>query len=394
MDFLNAFVTNVGKALVSLTRLKLHLEDFDGSTCTADMLAAANAAAWNEVLGNLVHACPLLTQLCCTEGSLSAALWPLLGHHCPRLSTVELRTAGPLDTPSMQQMIELQPSLLPYVNKLILRGQGNYRLPDMSNNTSIFTLELPSFTFYENINITNSAWLCLPPKLRHLHCEDFSSGPPMTNAKGTPALASLLSLTIHEESFTHLENLGEILQAAPILQSCKCAGIDESLTIMCDLCTTSPADFLVYESRKDMAGLSTATFWFNSFGRDETSLLPFIASLPTLTSIIRAQIDYDMLLSVVPLLAALPCLQTLSLMMDQLDDIGLSVVVVCRDLLKLTVSSSHVSPMGVLSICLRLPKLCSFRNSCMKQADLEGVQQQMREHNRVLEFKQWWNRSD
>lgn len=81
----------------------------------------------------------------------------------------------------------------------------------MSENTSILTL------VWRRV-VSEPKWLCLPPKLRTLHCEALEAGPPATSADGTASLPCLVSVIIEKDSAAPLHALAQLLQAAPALQ--------------------------------------------------------------------------------------------------------------------------------------------------------------------------------
>lgn len=168
-------------------------------------------AVLGRVLAVLVATCPALLHISCPEGRLASALWPILGQHCPLLTSLELCTCDALHGPGMQELLRRQPSQLPNLHTLILRGPG-HKLPDLAKHTKILTLMLPGFTFRFK---DRDAWLCLPPNLCHLHCEGFQIGPPATPTNGTPTIPRLLSVTVSEGTYISLHVWDQVLQAAP-----------------------------------------------------------------------------------------------------------------------------------------------------------------------------------
>lgn len=166
-----------------------------------------------------------------------------------------------------------------------MQGTG-HRLPDMACNVSILTLILPR---YEGFRYGDD-WLCLPPKLCHLHGTEFLEGPPATAANGKPALASLLSLIVGEQRYINPRVLAQILQAAPCFQTFE--GEDEhdkSITIECELHQSCAADFAVLDGRREL--WTTAKFWFNYFDAgDEHTLQPVIATMPIMRGVTRCRL--------------------------------------------------------------------------------------------------------
>lgn len=163
---LRSFLDEVHPALTTVTRLDLYLEDTGGSAVTASVVGRALAA--------LLAACPALSTLSCPAGSLSLAfLQRVDGSVYPLLVSLELYAEAE-DGPRLKHWLLQQPALFPHVNELLLdASRGPLPGTDMSENTSILTL------VWRRV-VSESQWLCLPPKLRTLYCEALEAGPPAT----------------------------------------------------------------------------------------------------------------------------------------------------------------------------------------------------------------------
>lgn len=90
------------------------------------------------------------------------------------------------------------------------------------------------------------------------------------------------------------------------------------------------------------------------------------------------------------LLPLFPCLHTLQLMVENVDDVGLCLVAVCSQLHKLTLSLCHsVTPMGLYALCMRLPTLRSVVcNGCnqLKGCAVVACARLLREHGREVKL--------
>lgn len=171
---LDSFLPYVAPALCHVTSLVLNMEDTD-STSNTSMLDCALQA--------LVGACPAILSIDCSEGRLSSALWPVLGVQCPLLSRLKSNCGKDTNSPFLQQLVNMQPVLLPHLNTLVLQDLRNNQLPDMSLNVSMLTLCLPHFRFEDSECSKN--WLHLPSRLRHLQCFNVFAGPLASSEDGT-----------------------------------------------------------------------------------------------------------------------------------------------------------------------------------------------------------------
>ncbi|MEW5317730.1 MAG: hypothetical protein WDW38_009007 [Sanguina aurantia] len=203
---LKAFVQEVGEGLASVTSLHLRVKNSGTSSVTLAML-------W-EAVAVLLGACTKLTCFSYTGHTLPLAFLHTLGAVCPLMTTFNT-WARTNDGQNLQDVIGLLPSVLPQLHSL---GLGSGPLPNMSGNTSVRSLELYCFDFK-----ASSEWLCLPPQLRTLKCDNVCVGPPAKSLEGNASLQSLLTLIVFNRAMS-LKTLTEMLQAAPALQEIQIDG--------------------------------------------------------------------------------------------------------------------------------------------------------------------------
>lgn len=384
---LEAFLKNVGSALDHVTFLDVHCEDTGSNFDTAISFTAS--------LHKLICACPSLLKFCCPEGPLSTPLWKTLSQQCPFLRTLNLSAKCELDTPHIRDFLHVQASLFPLLHTLILRGRDSLAcsLPDMCNNTSILILKLPEYNFEKEED-----WLRLPQNLLHFHPESFNCGPPSTKADGSHTLASLLSLTLGNQTWVPLHGLAQILQAAPALQAltsegCDATREDHSVVVEVELGSTSASDFGVLQGRREILLLTTMHVCFSFMDyEDWTALPPLIASLPIVKGVTCLQINNCMPSHVRSFLEIFPDLKRLCLNIDTLDDVDLCAVAVCKKLISLSIFCGRVTPVGIFEICMLIPTVCLVGcifeiTRSLNASAIEECERLLQAHGRLVTFR-------
>lgn len=137
--YVRRFLDTCGPALQTVTSLDLKLEDT--GTNNLDCYVLLDGAA--HFLGYF----PNLQTLRCSQGRLLGWFVKEAGSRCPNLATLDIAVRGVEDDEYVQEMLQLQLSFIPQINKLILRGNSEqsylakYTLPDFAKNVEIVVLE-------------------------------------------------------------------------------------------------------------------------------------------------------------------------------------------------------------------------------------------------------------
>lgn len=337
-----------GPALTTVTHLKLCFQTTGYSTATRAKVIAAMTV--------LVSACPALTVLQ-PFFHPSPAFLRSLGETCPLLTTLDLFVGHP-DRLDVDEIVQLQPSLLPSIHSLILRGLDD-TLPDMSTLTGVRSLQV--LQFYPS---SKGEWHFMPPNLESLACAGLIVGPSSAFSSQGPLLANLLSLHITSTTGTNLHALAQLVRAAPVLQSIRCSlpedTKDQGLVVKCLLGPSTAADLLLLHRRLDFRLFKDATYHFDlTFARVQPPFLSLISSLPCMTGFTSCELDSCTHEDLVALLRVFPDARKLALsFLPEMDDVKLRAVTTCAALttLKLTFLPL-VTPMGLLALHLHVPRL-------------------------------------
>lgn len=376
---LEAFVREVGAALTTVTSLTLHVEDSAGNRTTGAVLMTA--------LASLFSACPVLRSFG-ISGRLSPALMCTLAGACPLLSTLRVMFAG-ADLPYLQASLLLQPTLLPNITTLTFEEPSpGFQLPDISSNHTVHALELRTCSF-----VTHAHWLSLPPNLRTLSCSGLEGGPPAA-VNGRASLASLRSLQLDLHVPVSLHVLAQVLRAAPSLQDITPMVGDsegDTLAIHCHLKQSTAAktidDLALLQRTTQGSALRTAFICIDCTEREDvqgsSSLCGTIADLQCMPGTTRCGILGLTPGELAPLLGLFPDLTVLEIgMTDGFSDVELQDVAVCTSLTTLALSNcDSVTPMGLLLLCQRLPRLRKVTcHACAElgRQDLEGCVELLR----------------
>lgn len=331
----------------------------------------------------LAQACPALASLT-YAGIMSPALLGAFGLACPLLTALTINNF-PEELLYLQLVVQQLPTFLPHLNSLAIPDLHE-ELLDMSDCSNILTLDIGSYTFYPDAH-----WRFLPPKLQHLLCEGVSAGPPPASAGSGPLLTSLLTLELMEQSMT-LDTLAQLLRAAGTLRGIKAGGhLEPGYTgwfIGCPFSLSTAADLALLHARMD-EGLSVVVKYHIGRGLRtiEGSLQPFIDALPCMQRVTTCAFTRVQPAEFRPLFQAFPSLKHMQLFSQPvMDDVLLQEVAACSHLTKLVLwDCGHVSPMGLLALCLRLPSLelitydvCAlliepFVQNCVKLLESQGV---------------------
>lgn len=302
-------------------------------------------------------ACPALKKLCISKGHISAAFMQTLSKTCPRMTSLEL-SADQQSAPYLQEILQLQPALLPHLNTLTLRVVG-YSLPDMTRNHSITTLALPGFKFNQQAN-----WMRLPSKLEHLYCKCVGAGPPampITQAMShdPPApLSSLVSLTVEKKSASRLPAIAALLRATPNLQDLDSGQYHTCAVIMCKGMSMDHTDMVVLSQHMHLKLIREALYCFDCAALVAPPPQPCVGDYPCLLGVTHCMILTSPPESLPLLLAYLPDLQVLMLNNDDIDDDGLLAVASCVKVTALRLTHCNkVSEAGLDELCRRLPVL-------------------------------------
>lgn len=336
-----------GQALTTVTQLKLRLQT---TGCSTAMIAKVTAE-----MTVLVGACPALTVLQ-PNFKPSPAFLRSLGKSCPLLTTLDLCVAHP-DGPDIDEIVQLQPSLLPNVHSLILEG-FHYNLPDMSTLTGVRSLQL--LNFYPS---SEDEWRSLPPNLESLACSGLIVGPSSSPSCQRPLLANLLALYITSMIGTNLHALAQLVRAAPVLQSICCDSFGDTehqgFVVKCPLGLSTAADLSLLHRRPEIQVFKDATYQFY-FALDLVQPpLSLITSLPVMTGFTSCELDGCTYEGLVALLRVFPDARTVYLLyLLEMDDVELRAVTSCESLttLKLTYLP-RVTTLGLLALHLRLSGL-------------------------------------
>lgn len=118
-------------------------------------------------------------------------------------------------------------------------------------------------------------------------------------------------------------------------------------------------------------------------------LQPFLAALPLMVGVTQCELVglIDGQLSTA--LSLFPDVQTVGLVsMNDMSDVELQDLVVCRSLTAIVLTACNkVTPMGLLSLCQRLPNLLSVHHkecSCLTETSLEGCVQLLAKHGLLV----------
>lgn len=374
---LKAFVQEVGKGLASVTSLHLRVKNSGTSSVTLAML-------W-EAVAVLLGACTKLTCFSYTGHTLPLAFLHTLGAVCPLMTTFNT-WARTNDGQNLQDVIGLLPSVLPQLHSL---GLGSGPLPNMSGNTSVRSLELYCFDFK-----ASSEWLCLPPQLRTLKCDNVCVGPPAKSLEGNASLQSLLTLIVFNRAMS-LKTLTEMLQAAPALQEIQIDGHcpeGEGLAIDCPLGPSTAMQFTLLQQRMHIHSLQNATYTFDSHEEDSTDMTrSFIQALPCMAGVMSCKLRSCLPAVANDLLKVFPDIKQLCLSSPaDFDDVSMQAVGSCSKLTRLSFSDCpSISSVGLLVLCARMPHLTSVEYSeCdrLKPADLERLAGMLKACGSNVEF--------
>lgn len=348
---LKAFLQQVGAALSTVTTMDLYMED--------DLSSEDRTVQLSEGMVLMASACPSLRTLI-SRGPLSTAFLQRLGQNCPHLSFISIH-AEPEDVPYMHRTVPLMPSLLPHITKLsfpYLGGGPGSELPDLSQHSHITTLKMTSFTFAAVSN-----WRRLPPNLQHVKCCKILAMPAASFGGARRVLASLLTLGTRV-TVMPLEDLNQILRAAPVLQELSTPG-GENFLIECSLDSSSVAFDLSFlhqrmQAGTRMKGILRVEGSQGQAGGAAQALL--ISRLPRMTLVKRCSFtkvshaELQRLLSMFPNVEALVLDSFRGMSDSQLQDLA-----VCVHITTLLLEfSSRVSPQGLVALCQRLPALRRF----------------------------------
>lgn len=380
---MEGFVREAGAALHTVTGMTLMLRDTCGS--------AAATAALSEALCTLVSACPSLKTLT-SHGPMSPEFLHSLGQTCPQLSALKSHATSK-DLPSLQRVVQLLPSLLPQLTSLTLLAYNpshtaTQDIPDMSGCTGVLSLDMSKCS----ISIL-SHWPSLPPNLQHLRCSEVTVGP---SAGLVYPLSSLISVTVEQGSIG-LNVLALLLRVAPALQLLQAAtvndAVDPSLIIDCTLdCPSTSASLSFVNQQMGRCCLQHSAFAISyGTGWDRSLIQPSIAAMPCMISVTRCifnQVDPE---DLPLLLQVFPIVQHLTLSSPQdTDDIGIQDLTLCSRLSCLELEfCNHVSPMGLVSLCQRLPMLRHvICDECdlLRAPDLARCQKLLRRHGLEVEM--------
>lgn len=397
---LGSFVVQTAPALRTVTTLHLRMQ---GKPGRSDDIANVWAA-----LNQLMTVCPSLRFLRCSFGHFPPAFLRVLGHACPRLTTMEMRGSA-----GMQGFFDLQPSFLPSITKLVLHSDSRpvydlepnlpphlarfglhcNILPDLSNNPSISCLDMsachassvawwpPDFppgcmsgcALYEEDD-----WSRMPPKLQHISKQGLDCGPPTGLADGDTRLGSLLSLSFDSDGSMSLQALAQLVGAAPHLQAvtCKdgeCGG--QPFGITCELGPSTATNLALLRKLCDTSLLESAAFTFNEedaeFASDSDSdsgseeaaraSKADIHAFPQMKGATRCNIQGLSPEDASGLLQAFPDLQHLDLAFQHLNGLVLQAMAGCPRLVTLELVGCRAwSPVGLFAVRKRLPALCSI----------------------------------
>lgn len=349
--------------------MDLYMED--------DLSSDVHTAQLSQGMVSMASACPALRTLI-SRGPLSTGFLQRLGQNCPHLSFISIH-AEPEDVPYMHRTVPLLPSLLPHITSLsfpYLGGPGS-ELPDLTQHSHITTLKITSFTF-EAVG----HWRRLPPNLQYLKCCKILAVPAASFGGARRVLGSLLTLGTRVHVMP-LEDLNQLLRAAPVLQELSTTG-GENFLIECPLDSSSMAFDLSFLHQRMQAGtrmngiLRVEGSQGRAGGAASQALL--ISQLPRMTLVKRCSFtgvshaDLRCLLSMFPNVEEL-VLDSFRGMSDaQLLDLAACVHITTM----LLEFSSRVSPQGLVALCQRLPALRRFRcGGCtqLRRAALAGCAQ-------------------
>lgn len=363
---LESFVRLAGPALSTVTNLDLVLKNVGGTASTAARLDKAVAC--------VVQACPALNSFT-FEGRISQALMQSLGNTCSKLSTFGIM-AGNEDIQSwqevVQQAIQPLPSLLPQVRKLVLPEYEDLvvdSLPDMSGCVGVHTLEVRSFQIQ-----SSDEWSRLPPNLTHLSCKDILSGP-VAAEEGGPTLKCLKVLEVLATEATPVSAVAQILRSAPALTEIK-ANIDlvdfdpvveelgnNEFLLLCPPIAATAADLTLLHQRVDTNFVMDANYLIRSdVDLPEGAVQAFIDGLPSMARVTNCSFVCVLPVDLGPLLSAFSSLLVVRISSPlHMDDVALQSVAACLRIKRLELCNcNHVSPMGLLALCQRLPSLQSI----------------------------------
>lgn len=357
---LEGFVRDVESALRTVRSINLRLQDTGSSTAKSFVLG--------RELALLMAACPSLETLT-IQGYVCTVFLETVCRLCPLLSTFHLHV-NYSDFLCMKETILQLPFLFTHLTSLtILSDIALDQLPDMRQSQGIVQLDLGSFEFHYSVQ-----WCCLPPKLRHLKCGAVSVGPPAL-ADGRCLLPDLQSLDLFRIRLP-LDAVVQLIRAAPSLGTFRTwsnhADGDICIAVSFDRFT---ADNLHLLDASNLSFLQDPFYIVNCnqkrmFKSEVALYQPF---LPRMVGITRCEIQECSLDDLGPLLSVFPNVTALMLVhMGEMDDVELQVVSGCCKLAELGLRScSNISIAGLLTLCLRLPRLGMVRsNKCAQLTEV------------------------
>lgn len=301
------------------------------------------------------------------------------------LQALTLTSAG-MDTPDLAELLQLLPALLPHISSLSIPQRLSDTLPDLSRATSIRSLHIPAIPCD-----VSTLRLLLPPKLQHLSCHSIHLTSHLAALTGSGSLTSLRSVQLAPRVMCDLHVLALLLQAAPLLQRLEAGTPDEDVCVSCDLSRRTAEDLMVLSRRLDIpthAHLHINCDTAEDAARPEHALLH---SWPRMAGIARCSLTRVRPDNLARILAKFPGIWDLEVTpeVDYMDDLCLQGVKVCERLRTLRISRCpHVSPMGVMALCLGLPSLDLLVTvDCVQLqqgAAMSSCQQLLRQHGRYL----------
>lgn len=326
----------------------------------------------------LAHACPSLTHIS-FSGHVPVEFLHALGDSCPMIKDVHIE-GNDEDLPYLQHLLLLQPSQLPNVTCLSLKGV-KMEMPDLSENIGILSLKLGF------LQIQQSHWPCFPRKLKHLEATCVRGGPPVCSITRS-ILNSLQSIKIN--SFTILlDQLADLLRESLFPHQIQPRF---RFNIMCDVNQSTAAHMLyVYTNMQRSWLMRCHCSVICSGGASGSWLQAFILIRPCMTGYLHCKLICSSA-NLLPILSAFPDLQTLIIRGGvALTDLDLHALTACPQLRTIFVATfNSITPMGVLALCLHLPHLSClevFKCEKLQGPKLERCVQLLKEYGSQVEIK-------
>lgn len=373
---MHGFVQEVGKALATVTKIDMCIENSGNSLVTTDIL--------NKEVALLVQACPALTSL--SSNFIAPPLMQLLGRACPQITTLNMcESEKAIPISSVRDMMFLQPLLFPHLKVLSL-PHFERDFPDLTGSYSLRVLNLCSFIFSDIVE-----WQRLPPKLEKLQIRRVKTGPPTftDDGSGRHLLASLTRVGLSLDSFP-LHALAQLLQAAPALQAIKdgCDPADSSghgdqeaeayIVVDCFRTNSTATDFAILRQNRSLDSIINALYFFD--GSNNRVWQPVSADLSLMSGFSSCKFAHCDVAELQQLLRVFPDIRSLAL--EHLDVYDFKLVQIIPSLSNLAMLElDHcrgISGLGLLAMCLHLTNLCHIRcKGCdqLHAGDLDLCQQ-------------------